>query len=64
MKEKLQSIIDGKIEGEDAVAILRSALKEHGSMSDKSFEFGQLIGMAEDAFIYGKEGRPLHKTYR
>lgn len=64
MKEKLQSIIDQRVTGNDAVVILRSALKELAGANTQFIELGQLIGQAEDIFIYGKKGRPMHKTFR
>lgn len=64
MKNKLQSIIDGETTGGDAVAFLRSALEEHRAATSRSIELGQMIVNAEDVLIYGKEGRPLHRTFR
>lgn len=64
MKQELQSIINGETTGSHAVAILRSALEEYGSATSRAIELGQMIGNAEDVLIYGKEGRPLHRTFR
>jgi len=64
MKEKLQSIIDQKVTGNDAVVILRSAIEKALEANTDSIGLGQLIGQAEDTFIYGSKGRPTHKTYR
>lgn len=64
LTEKLQSIIDGKTTGNDAVTILRAALEKYKSTNTQLIELGQLIGEAEDFFIYGKAGRSINKTYR
>ena len=64
MKEQLQSIIDQKVTGTEAVEILKSAIKERKLLSDQYSEFMQLIRNAEDTLIYGKEGRPVLETYR
>lgn len=64
MKQKLQSIIDQKVIGNDATTILRSALEEYAATNYKSSELSQLIGQAEDVLLYGKKGRPTHRSYR
>jgi hypothetical protein len=64
MKEKLQAIIEQRIISNEAVTILRSAIEELSKITAQSIELGQLIAQAEDVFLYGKDGRPIHRTFR
>lgn len=64
MKEKLQSIINQKITGGDAMVILRAAIVEYHQLQDESLILGELIHRAENVIVYGKKGRLGHETYR
>lgn len=64
MQEKLQCIIDQTITGPEAIAILRTAIEDSAAASYKSSELSYLIGQAEDVLLYGKEGRPINRSYR
>jgi len=62
MKEKLQSIIEQKVTGENAVKILISAKKELSEATTQYIELGQLIRQAENIIIYGEGGIHGHET--
>ena len=52
MLKKLQSIIDKKITGDEAVRILNDASSEYEEITKRSMHLGQLISQAESVLIY------------
>jgi len=64
MKEKLQSIIEQKTTGDEAIVILRSSIIELRDTYNKAQEMSDLINKAENTILYGSEGRPEQKSYR
>lgn len=63
---KLQSIIDGQVNGEEAKTILIDALKEEDAIEKLQQEINSLIIRAENVLVYGTSTRPgrLQALYR
>ena len=62
--DDLRQVADGKIQGDQAVEVLRAANAECKRLHELEAEYSQLTGAAEVRLIYGESGRGIHRSYR